>query len=175
MSVKKCYGVKLATTSKTLIQKIDGQQHNIDWSNVDVKNYLLHEKQKLESLDVTLSNVKEFENVVISIHKMCAKCSSKVEINPGEKTNKCLICGQRMLTSKCRTGFEGEIDINNDSQTVSLKIGAAVLNRFFEEDVISKYTPDKLEEKLILLTNVDIMYKKNSNVITTIRKSSVQE
>ena len=80
-----------------------------------------------------------------------------------------------MLTSKCRTGFEGEIDINNDSQTVSLKDGAAVLNTFFEEDVISKYTPDELEEKLILLTNVDIMHKKNSNVITTIRKSSVQE
>ena len=45
----------------------------------------------------------------------------------------------------------------------------------FEEDVISKHTPDELEEKLILLKNVDIMYKKNSNVITTVRKSSVQE
>ena len=97
------------------------------------------------------------------------------KINPGEKTTKCLIFGRRMLTSKRRTGFEGEIDINNDSPTVSLKIGAAVLNTYFEENVISKYTPDELEEKLILLTNVDILYKKNSNVITTIRKSSVQE
>ena len=174
MSIKKFYGVKLAATPKTLIQKIDGEQHNIDWSNIDVKDYLLHEKQKLESLDITLGNVKEFENVVISIHKMSGKYSSKVEINPGEKTTKCLICGRRMLTSKCRTDFEGEVDINNDSQTVSLKIGAAVLNTFFGEDVLSKYTPDQLEEKLILLTNVDIMYK-NSNVITTIRKSSVQE
>ena len=129
----------------------------------------------MESLDITLSNVKDFENVVISIHKMCGKCSFKVEINPGEKKTKCLICGRRMLTSKCRTGSEGEIDINNDSHTVSLKIGATVLNTFFEEDVISKYTPDELEEKLILLTKIDRMYKKNSNVITTIRKSSVQE
>ena len=175
LALKTFYGVKLATTPKTLIQKIDGQQHKIDWSNIDVKHRLLHKKQRLESLDITLSNVKEFENVIISIHKMCGKCSSKVEINPGEKTTKCLICGRRMLTSKCRTGFEGEIDINNDSQTVSLKIGAAVLNTIFEKYVISKYTPDQLEEKLILLTNVDIMYKTNSNVITTIRKSSVQE
>ena len=45
MSVKRFYGVKLATTGKTLIQKIDGEQHNIDWSNIDVKNYLLHEKK----------------------------------------------------------------------------------------------------------------------------------
>ena len=107
-----------------------------------MKNYLLHEKQKFESLDLTLSNVKEFENVVIRIHKMCGKCLSKVEINPGEKTTKFLICGRRMITSKCRTSFEGEIKINNDSQTVSLKIGAAVLNTFFEENVICKYTPD---------------------------------
>ena len=45
VSVKRLYGVKLATTPKTLIQKIDGEQHNIDWSNIDVKNYLLHEKK----------------------------------------------------------------------------------------------------------------------------------
>ena len=113
--------------------------------------------------------------MIISIHKRCGKCSPKVEIDHGGKTTKCLIRGLKILTSKCRTGFEGEIDINNDSQTVSLKIGTAVLNTFFEEDVISKYTPDKLEEKLILLKNVEIMYKKNSNVTTTIRKSSVQE
>ena len=106
-------------------------------------------KTKLESSDITLSNVKEFENVMISIHKMCGKCLSKVEINPGEKTTKCLTFGRRMLTSKYRTGFEGEIDINIDSQTVSLKIGAAVLNTFFEKDVISKYTLDELEEKFV--------------------------
>ena len=108
MNIKSFYGVKLATTPKTFIQNIDGEQHNIDWSKIHVKNYLLHEKQILESLDITLSNVKEFENVITSIHKMCGKCSSKVEIDPGEKTTKCLICGRRMLTSKCRTGFEGE-------------------------------------------------------------------
>ena len=45
VSVKSFYGVKFAKTPKTLIQKLDGEQHNIDWSNIDVKNYLLHEKK----------------------------------------------------------------------------------------------------------------------------------
>ena len=93
LAIKNYYVIKLSTTRATIIEKkeIDVE---LDWSDIDVKDYLNHENQIVNSSMKVLKNTK-IKSVSLSIFKVCSNCQcvNKAEFTAGG--NICWLCYER--------------------------------------------------------------------------------
>ena len=101
LAVKNYYGIELSTTPTTIIGKkeIDVE---LDWSDIDVKEYLNHENQTVNSLMRVLRNAK-IKEVLLNIFKRCSneQCVNKVEFTAGGIFDDCGIYSVKMLKEDC--------------------------------------------------------------------------
>ena len=78
IAIRKYYGNKLSTTPMSIYEEIE-KESSLDWSDVDVPNYLNHEKLEKEKLLKEIASPKII-NVSISTNLICANKSSESKV-----------------------------------------------------------------------------------------------
>lgn len=84
----------------------------------------------------------------------------------GEKFVRYSDYNRKTLIKSCSHDFEGMIDLLSNDEWITLKITLQVLNLCFGKDVISTCLNyiDSLEEKLLLLENIDFTYRRKMKI-----------
>ena len=91
------------------------KESTIDWQDVDIRNYLNHEKVEKEKLlkKITLPKII---NVSLSTCPICMNkpCGNKIEVTAGVQIAKCVSCNTKILVKECVEIFEGSIDVKGE-------------------------------------------------------------
>ena len=166
VSVRWFFGKRLATTVETTAEEIDSPPPEINWEVNMAKN--LQEKPQSELLSLSCPTIL---NAEVAVYTLCtnSNCSKKVVPFPGEVTVRCNHCHKKMLVSNCNCDINANIEIEHVPKNITLTVFSNVLTKFFKEDVPTRYKNDKeaLEDKILMMNNVDIKYNKK-RVITSI-------
>ena len=166
VTTKDYYGIKLTTTTKSDIVK-EEIDTPVDWSAVPVDDY---STALTAAPNATQLCCPDIISAKIYKYPICAsaKCGKKVNIVPGEPLVRCTACTRRMLPKKCPLGLHCVLEVQHNDKDHILTIFSAQLTSFLNEE-IETYCDDtdSLEERILMMENVDITYNKK-NVVTNI-------
>lgn len=177
LAVKNYCGIKLSTTPATIIEKKE-KEAQLDWSEIDIKGYLDHEKKNVSSSTRVLKNAI-IRTVSLNIFNTCTndECARKVEFTAGGMFADCVICGAKMLKEDCVKKCEGKVNVkgfdeNELEKKITLGINIDVLINLFGEGNISEDDEklQKIGEHLLLLRDIDISYNISTMEVTLVDK-----
>ena len=111
MAIRKYYVTKLPMSIFEETEK----EYTLDWSDVDIPNYLNYVKVEKEKLLKEITSPKII-NVSLKTNQIYTNkyCGNKFEVTAGVKVAKCISCKRKMLVKECRDGFEGYIDVKSE-------------------------------------------------------------
>eukprot|EP00794_Sanderia_malayensis_P001618 gene1618-1790_t len=146
VACKQYYGLKLISTQNSQATMIE-KDTSINWTDVPMP------EPHAIAAPICCPNIN---NVKVNTYPKCnnAKCGKKLNIQTDDQFVTCPSCSRKMLASKCILGMNAIIDIDTDDATKCLTVFEDQLTKFFNEDLIET-NKDAIEEKLLLLENVD--------------------
>ena len=160
------FGQKMTTTPETTMEEIkETPEHYVDWEANQAK-FLSDVVPKPALLELTNPKII---NAHVNSYPLCTKasCGKKLAPFPGELTVRCTKCQRKMVIEDCLHELNVEIDVKSEPKDLTLTIFSNVLDKLFEEDVITAYKDSKeiLKDKILFLKNIDLIY--NSKKIVT--------
>ena len=141
VALKNYYGNKLSTMPNTKVTAVKSDTP-ISWSNVDAAQFIDRENLEKAKLISTLC-CPEIIAADLQIYPVCTNklCSKKVMAVPGEPLSTCESCGKTMMISKCKCGFNCNIDVQPvTGDAIALTIFADTMAIFLkQDDFVTKY------------------------------------
>ena len=128
-------GTKLLTTPISIFEEIE-EKSALDWTEVNISNYLKHEKVKKVKLLEKITSVKLIY-VSLNANLACTNkfCRNKVELMTEVKIAKFIGCKRKCLAKECVDQFEGWIDVKSeDDQVVTLETDVQLLLNYSDID-----------------------------------------
>lgn len=111
-------------------------------------------------------------NIDITVYPVCNNnsCKKKLDANPGTRLLRCLKCKKSMLLDNCSIEMNIIFTLQKDSKRFSATAFPKVIAEFLGEDIYA-YSNDTtlLEEKILLLTNVDFHLSNDNRLITSMQ------
>ena len=135
IAIKMYDGTKLLTTQISIFEEIE-EKSTFDWTEVNISNYLKHEKVKRVKLLEKITSVKLIY-VSLNANLTCTKkiCRNKVELMTEVKIAKFIGCKRKCLAKECADQVEGWIDVKSeDDQVVTLETDLQLLLNYSDID-----------------------------------------
>ena len=145
----------------------------LDWSDIDIKEYLNHENRTVHSSIRVLKNAKTASP---NIFKVCSndQCVNKVELTAGRIFTDCLMCRVKVLKEDCTKKCEGRNNVKghvkNDLEKL-LILGVTIdvlIKHFGKEKLSDEKKLSKVEEFMLLLKVINIQYNISTMEVTSI-------
>ena len=135
IAIKMYDGTKLLTTPISIFEEIE-EKSTLDWTEVNISNYLKHEKVKKVKLLEKITSVKLIY-VSLNANLTCTNksCRNKVELMTEVKIAKFIGCKRKCLAKECADQVEGWIDVKSeDDQVVTLETDLQLLLNYSDID-----------------------------------------
>ena len=164
-AIKMYYGTKLLTTPMSIFEEIE-EKSTLAWAELDISNYLKHEKVKQIKLLEKITSAKLIY-VLLNANLICTNksCRNKVELMTEVKI---ISCKRKCLAKECVDQFEGWIDVKSeDDQVVTLETDLQLLLNYFDIEK-GDANLDEIENKLLKLEDVSITHNITFSKIVSI-------
>ena len=173
VGAKYFHGQKLYTKQATKVIVLDdADPPHINWDELDLNPASVTPKKNPAPQLVS----PEVLSLKLNFYPICAKCSKKITVLPGDDIVQCKDCMRSMLLENCKCSFDGQLQFEHNSSDITLTVFAETLEKYLQEDILIKYKdcPKELERKLLKMKNVTVTYN-SKRIITAITDNKTEE